>query len=257
MRQQQQPRPLLPTLPPALFSNDGDHSSVGSGDISTFPGNGHLQRTDNDSCTIGSTHTYHHQQDESETDWDFAKMMTLQSIDRLENHLPRIVVDQIVADMMQRKEELAEDNNSKQCPLGENLTLEVPMDLAIGGSSKGNHNNSDGAARAHKDPNSSEAVTEATKEATISSSAQSSSPPSLSQHFQQQTNNNDGGIAKQQQHFQNQQQPRRASGKSTASGVSDLLCTLTSLDELLGMTAIAAWTFCGLPLFAPLFVHDD
>ena len=265
MRQQQQqqrsPAPPLPALPPAAFSNGSDHSSTRSDDISTFPrDDDHLQRNDDDSCSIISTCTYHHQQEKSETDFDFAKMMTLQSIDRLETHLPRIVVNHIIADMTRQKEELTEDKtNNKHCPLGGSLTLEVPMGLAIGSSSNGNSNTSDGAGRARNDTKySSGAATQATKVATISS-VQSVPPAGLSQLLQKQTDNDVCGMAKQQQQFQKQQQPRRASGKSTTStgGVSDLLCTLASLDELLGMIAFAAWTCYKAPLLAPVFVYGD
>lgn len=86
-----------------------------------------------------SAATYYHDEsaayaDEANT---LSKLMTLQSIDRLESHLPHIVVDQIIADMTQRKEEVKQE---KENPLTTGtMTLEVPIDvnMAMSNSSKG------------------------------------------------------------------------------------------------------------------------
>ena len=191
MRQQYQTRPHvspLPTLATFSSSNDDEHSSASSDEISAFPREDehHQQQgtttTRNDADMIidddeggigGSAHTYYHEQEESESDYDFSKLMTLQSIDRLENHLPRIVVEHIIADMTQRKEDLAEKSKGNLCPLGGSLTLEVPVGALpahyeSGRRNKNSSNQSDSAAQPGKNTTSSasDAATETTTAAT-------------------------------------------------------------------------------------------
>ena len=76
--------------------------------------------------------SYHH--DESNVYYneaeEFEKMRTLESINRLENHVPRIVLEQLMADIQQRKED-AKAALSAPSPLG-NITLEVPMNIGGG-----------------------------------------------------------------------------------------------------------------------------
>lgn len=226
MQQHQRSPPPLPNLPPAAFY--GDYSSMVSSchdddDISICSSicpreqNNNLARRMTDFSNDGffseaelngSASTYHHNESGDANlaeATSLAKLMTLQSIDRLEHHLPHIVVDQIIAGMKQRKEDVV----GKQHPLARgNLTLEIPMNVAIGGGGSNSSEPSEVALGGGNDH------------------GHTSATATSSRSYPQQ---------QQQQHASQPRQPRRHSGKSigSTSVMSDLLQTLSSLDELL------------------------
>ncbi|CAB9531347.1 cyclase type 10 [Seminavis robusta] len=157
-------RGLAIAMPPGY----GDSSSL-MADDSTYCYN------DDDDCEIDESG-----RDEEET---LGKIMTMQSIDRLESHLPRIVVEQLIADMKQRREQVKLDKKSSPLARGA-MTLEVPMPVLVPPESS--------AAV----PASASLLPKAKPRNSVSAGSHSPTP-------------------------------------SAKGGMSDLLNTLTSLDELL------------------------
>lgn len=105
-------------------------------------GFGRSKTSSSDGCLISSSEeesssssveedsTYYNEAEGSSIAGDvdeITKMMTLQSIDRLEHHLPQIVVVQLIADMKNRKEEATKQAQSFPLLSRGSMTLEVPM----------------------------------------------------------------------------------------------------------------------------------
>lgn len=141
----------IPNFPSALFSFDQNSNHHEDGILSSASCDRSVNcgptpcmaDTGNEEVLIPkeleySDRTYYHDETDAsfhETN-DLVKLMTLQSIDRLEHHLPKIVVDQIIDDMRKREEDA---KNQKYLTLErENMNLEVPMNVAISDCDRSN-----------------------------------------------------------------------------------------------------------------------
>jgi hypothetical protein len=116
---------------PPLFLSPADEDCVQGGSASTMDTTnsdlGVFQQPQHSNNNDDSHSVFYHHEEGSADELEaLNKLITLQSIDRLENHIPHIVAEQLLLDMKQRRDQ----TKREQHPLlgrGGAITLELPM----------------------------------------------------------------------------------------------------------------------------------